>query len=108
RAISHYGAEGGSSTSRCGVCHRYDVNGASFSALGGGVTILTTNRHSSEASIAGRIASWSPMICGRWGAKALSHPMVMMAPAAMLATAAGAVARRQKKAASTTGVIAAA
>jgi hypothetical protein len=64
--------------------------------LGRGVSRLTIMRQRSEAMRAGKMASRSAMICGRWRwMKAVSQKTVTKVPVKMLATAAEAVARRE-------------
>ena len=67
-----------------------------WDSVGGGVRRLTTMRQRREAMRAGKMASRSARLAGRWvWMKALSQKTVTKVPVKMLATAAEAVARRQ-------------
>src|SRR6267154_1743525 len=90
------------------LMHQASEKGWSCFSVGGAVTRLTLIRQTSDAIRAGKIASRSLRMAGTlWWIKGVSQKIVMMVPAAMLATAAAAVARFQKKAARITGVSAA-
>src|ERR1700760_928003 len=91
-----------------GLVGQPSAKGCNCFSVGGAVTRLTTKRHKSDASKAGRIASREAIDSGRYvRTNWLSQKTVTKVPAPILATAAAPVARRQKNAARMTGVSAA-